>query len=117
MVLRDAQPGELLRRARSAGSRWPTRSPRTLVQGAGGVAVGLALDATVGRVRRGRGDARELERAGVDPDAVAVAVREVRRTVGHDAVEHLPRSASRRGSASIDQPPPMIHGRSGCAAA
>ena len=60
---------------------------RALVEGAARVAVRVPLDAAVGRVRRVPGDARELQRPGVDPGAVVVAVGQEHRPVRHHGVE------------------------------
>ena len=62
---------------------------RTLVQAAGRVAVVVALDAAVPRVRRVAGDAAQLQRPAVDPRPVHVLVEQEHRTVGHDRVEVL----------------------------
>ena len=78
--------------------------PGALVQGARRVAVGLALDATVGRVGRVAVMPASSSARVFDPDAVPVAVREVRRPVGHDAVEQLPgRRAARRSAPSTSR--------------
>ena len=70
----------------------PRRQPRdqrhrALVQGAGRMPVGVALDPPVGGVRGVPVDAGELQGAGVDPGAVVVAVRQERRPVRDDRVE------------------------------
>ena len=51
------------------------------------VAVGVAFDATVERVRRRVVDAADLEGLGVDPGTVTVAVGKERGPVGDDGVE------------------------------
>ncbi len=58
-----------------------------LMQGAGGVAEGVAFKAPVGRVRCLGGDARELQGRAVDPGAVVVAVQQVCRAVRNHCVE------------------------------
>ncbi len=60
---------------------------RSLVQRARREAVRFALDAAVGRVRRTRVQARELQGAGVHPRVVAVAVREEDGPVGDHGVQ------------------------------
>ncbi len=62
-----------------------------LVQGAGRVARGVALDAPVGRVGCPGVEPGDLERAGVDPGHVVRAARQEHRPVGDDAVEVLGR--------------------------
>ncbi len=57
-------------------------------------------------------DAGELERAGVHPRAVPVAVLEEDGPVGDDCVE-VARLGVPPGNESIDQPSPTIHSRSG----
>ncbi len=61
---------------------------RALVERTRGLAPTVPLDAAVGGIRRGRGDAGPLERRGVDPGAVVVAVGQEHRPVRHDPVEH-----------------------------
>ncbi len=58
-----------------------------LVEGAGGVPVGVPLDAAVRRVRRPGVDPGQLERPAVDPCPVVVPVGQVDRPVGHHPVE------------------------------
>ena len=58
-----------------------------LVEGAGGLAGGVALDPAPRRVGGGPGDAGQLEGAAVDPGAVAVGRLEHDRPVGHDRVQ------------------------------
>ena len=58
-----------------------------LVEGAGGLAGGVALDPAPRRVGGGPGDAGQLEGAAVDPGAVAVGRLEHDRPVGHHRVQ------------------------------
>ena len=62
---------------------------RAFVERAAGGAVGVALDAAVGGIAGVGRHAAELEGAGVDPRAVAVAIGQEDRTVRHDGVEVL----------------------------
>ncbi len=108
---------------------WPLRRPsaRSSAEGSGawtftrspapscrvpGLTLRVALDPAVGRVGRIPGHPADLEREGVDPCAVAVPVGQVDGAVGHDAS-----SATAVGvppsNASMDHPPPRIHGTSG----
>ncbi len=71
------------------GARSLDEAHRALVQRAGGLALGVALDPTVGGIGRVAGDPSRLQRAGVHPGAVAVAVRQEDRPIGHQPVEHV----------------------------
>ena len=71
---------------------------RALVQRARRVAVGVALDAAVGRVGGVAVDARAPQRGRVHPRAVAVAVREERRAVAGRRRRARRPSACRRGT-------------------
>ena len=60
---------------------------RALVEHAGRLPIGVALDPTVGGVGGGGGDAGRLQGARVDPETVVVAVGEGGGSVGHDLVQ------------------------------
>ena len=88
VALRDAEPGREVV-VGVDGRDGGDEAHRPLVQRAGWLAIGVAFDAPVPRVRRVVRDTRQLKRARVDPRAVAVSVRQEHRTVGHDGVERL----------------------------
>ena len=88
VALRDSEPGRVVL-VRVDGSDRRDEAHRSLVQRARGLAIGGAFDAPVPRVRRVARDARQLQRARVDPRAVSVTVRQERRTIGDDGVERL----------------------------
>ena len=63
---------------------------RALVQGALRAAVGGPLDPAVRRIGGPRVDPRELQRPGIGPGAVPVAVRQVGRPAAGDLIQRLP---------------------------
>ncbi len=81
---------------------------RALVQGAGGLAVRAALDPAVVRIRGVPVDPGRLQRAGVHPGPVHVAVEQEHRAVGDDRVQVLlARCAAREvlhGPAAAEDP-------------
>ena len=86
--LRDAEPGRVVLVGvdrRDGGDE----AHRALVQRARRLAVGVAFDAPVPRVRRVARDPGELQRARVDPRAVSVTVRQERRPVGDDRIQRF----------------------------
>ena len=85
-----------------SGSRSPDEVLRLLVERALRLAGGVALDPAAGGIAGLGGHARELERAAVDPGAVAVAVLEEGRPVGEDRVEVGP--ARRPVLEGVDRP-------------
>ena len=104
-----------------AWARRETRSTRSMAPSCSvpdGSPVGVALDAAVGGIRRVARDAGELQRAGVDPRAVAVAVRAG--TTGRSGtmrVRALPSSGCRRGRRPWTSRRRGSTARRGCAAA
>ena len=62
---------------------------RGFLQSADRLALGVAVDAAVRRIRRVARDARRLEALRVDPQAVATHVGERRRSIRHDLIEQL----------------------------
>ena len=61
-----------------------------LLEHAGRLAAGVALDPAVRRVRGARVDSGQAQRPAVHPGPVAVAVRQVHRAVRHHGVQRLP---------------------------
>jgi hypothetical protein len=78
-----------------------------LVEGAGGLAGGVALDPAPGRVGGGPGDPGQLHGPAVDPGAVAVGGLEQHRPVGHDRVQDAPVRAG--GAEGVHHPAAAEH--------
>ena len=78
------QPGPKLRRA---GRRDLDQPHGAVVQHAGGPAGPVAFDPPVGRVRGARVEAGQLQRGGVDPGAVVIAVGQERGPAAGDRVQ------------------------------
>ncbi len=101
VLLGQQQPADLLGEA-GAGHQTAHEQRRPLVQGALRLTVTASLDPPVPGVRRGRGQAGQVQRPGVDPGAVPVPVREVGRPVRDHAVQQL----AGRGAAGEPLHPP-----------
>ena len=90
-------------------SAWPGSGARSrdqglgrLVEGAGRLAGGVALDPAPRRVGGGAGDPGQLQGAAVDPGAVAVGGLQQHRPVGDDRVQRRPVGAA--GAEGVHRP-------------
>ena len=125
LPVRDAEPMQLGLGKAKAGEHVVGRTrrqeprdqgPRPFLERAVRPPIGVALDPAVGRIRHRGVDPGQLERPGVDPCRVAVAIVEIDRTIRYHPVE-VGAVGDPPGKSVSDQPPPSTQGSSGCAVA